>query len=87
MSFDARQVSAPAVFHQRSSSFTPSPLGKENEGHKATPDVTFDQFLVRHKSGKGEAFRGADNAMNEENGKKKRMSLKRLSLPILKVRT
>jgi hypothetical protein len=39
-----------------------SPLANELSRHQHNPEATFDAFLVPHKSGKGEVFRGSDNA-------------------------
>jgi hypothetical protein len=39
-----------------------SPLANEFSPHQLNPNATFDAFLVPHKSGKGEAFRGTTNA-------------------------
>lgn len=48
-----------------------SPLTQEVGCFTARPDITFDSFLSPHISGKGEAFRGADNAIKtDENGDK-----------------
>jgi hypothetical protein len=33
---------------------------------EARPDVTFDSFLEPHASGKGEAYRGAENAKKDD---------------------
>lgn len=43
-----------------------SPLITELRLHQHRPDVTFDSFLAPHASGKGEAFRGADNAKKDK---------------------
>jgi hypothetical protein len=45
-----------------SSSRVRSSLGPRDPVHQANPHATFDAFLVPHKSGKGEVYRGADNA-------------------------
>ncbi|KAF2830124.1 hypothetical protein CC86DRAFT_272770, partial [Ophiobolus disseminans] len=47
-----------------SSSRADSPLSKvvSPPQHEHNPNVTFDSFLVPHKSGKGEAFQGTSNA-------------------------
>jgi hypothetical protein len=39
-----------------------SPLANEFPPHQLNPNATFDAFLVPHKSGKGEVFRGTANA-------------------------
>lgn len=44
------------------SSHMSSPLSNKDTAHQHNPDTTFDRFLAPHKSGKGEAFRGAENA-------------------------
>jgi hypothetical protein len=41
-------------------------FGLETPPHEPRPDITFDSFLAPHISGKGEAFRGADNAKKED---------------------
>jgi hypothetical protein len=66
----ARRSQSP---HSRSSSsnrvstYISSPLNPQAApyrppNHRPRPDVTFDSFLAPHMSGKGEAFRGAENA-------------------------
>lgn len=40
-----------------------SPLTREVLPFQANPEITFDPFLAPHKAGKGEAFRGSENAM------------------------
>jgi hypothetical protein len=47
-----------------------SPLAPPTD-HQRDPSATFDAFLVPHKSGKGEAFRGAPNAKKEKVSKEK----------------
>jgi hypothetical protein len=44
-----------------------SPLAHQVFQHRHNPNTTFDAFLVPHKSGKGEAFRGAPNAQKVKN--------------------
>ncbi|KAH7090720.1 hypothetical protein FB567DRAFT_520515 [Paraphoma chrysanthemicola] len=52
-----------------SSSRERSPLGSQDPVHQANPNTTFDAFLVPHKSGKGEVYRGADNAKRTKHTK------------------
>ncbi|KAH7117114.1 hypothetical protein B0J11DRAFT_538331 [Dendryphion nanum] len=56
----------------RPSSIVSSNLSYRTQPYTVRPEITFDTFLVAHKSGKGEAFRGADNAVdrNRDNGSK-----------------
>lgn len=44
------------------SSGVPCLLSAKDTAHQHNPDTTFDTFLMPHISGKGEAYRGADNA-------------------------
>lgn len=67
-----------------------SPLAREIQ-FRHNPDVTFDAFLVPHKSGKGEAFCGAVNAMRVEDigagtGKGRGKVRKVPSMPVLRQR-
>ncbi|KAF2256871.1 hypothetical protein BU26DRAFT_394529, partial [Trematosphaeria pertusa] len=39
-----------------------SPLATEVRPYEYSPEITFDSFLAPHASGKGEAYRGAENA-------------------------
>lgn len=39
-----------------------NPLLNKDTAQQHDPDMTFDTFLVPHKSGKGEAYRGSNNA-------------------------
>jgi hypothetical protein len=64
--FSRRPVSQSAISTASPSSGTSprvrSPLVPSASQHRHNPNTTFDSFLVPHKSGKGEAFRGASNA-------------------------
>ena len=72
-----------------------SPLSAEVSPRRANFGVTFDDFLAKHESGKGEAYRGSENAEKTKEEKKaiqkqkrqeQRERLKaRLSMPELKV--
>jgi hypothetical protein len=68
-----RQLSSPP-----SSGFsTPrvrSPLAPQLSAHRHNPSATFDSFLVPHKSGKGEAFRGTPTAKKPKAIKENRSS-------------
>lgn len=60
--------------------------------HQARPNVTFDEFLVPHASGKGETYRGLENAKDytPQSGagslhvKERKGLLKKMSLPIMR---
>jgi hypothetical protein len=43
-----------------------SPFSNRASIHQHNPDTTFDAFLVPHKSGKGEAYRGGANAKKQK---------------------
>lgn len=76
----------------RVSAYICSPLNPQatpyrTPSHRPRPDVTFDSFLVPHASGKGEAFRGAENAVGYQaadgagppSGKGRKRLVKRVS--------
>jgi hypothetical protein len=67
--FTHRTSAHPGLLTPPSSNASPSrmrsPLAPPT-GHQRNPSATFDAFLVPHKSGKGEAFRGASNAKKEK---------------------
>jgi hypothetical protein len=50
------------------------------------PDVTFDSFLEPHASGKGEAYRGAENAKKDDQpgDEEGRIKLKPMDKPMNK---
>ncbi|KAF2036216.1 hypothetical protein EK21DRAFT_52619 [Setomelanomma holmii] len=52
-----------------SSSRVRSPLVPQGFDHQANPSATFDAFLVPHKSGKGEVYRGTENAKKAKGSK------------------
>ncbi|KAF2749236.1 hypothetical protein M011DRAFT_525143 [Sporormia fimetaria CBS 119925] len=56
------------------STLTPLGTARTPENHTPRPEITFDAFLAPHKSGKGEAYRGAENADMAGKGKKNRWS-------------
>jgi hypothetical protein len=72
--FMCRTSVYPGLLTPSSSNASPyrmrSPLAPPTD-HQRNPSATFDAFLVPHKSGKGEAFRGAPNAKREKVSKKK----------------
>ncbi|KAH7399116.1 hypothetical protein DE146DRAFT_756091 [Phaeosphaeria sp. MPI-PUGE-AT-0046c] len=55
-------VEVPSDSTSRTSNCIPSPLSIADTAHQHNPNITFDTFLVPHKSGKGEAYHGALNA-------------------------
>jgi hypothetical protein len=75
--FSSRPIcrTRPERLRKPSSSFadTPnrvrSPLVDELSRHQHNPEATFDAFLVPHRSGKGEVFRGSDNAKKNTTSK------------------
>ncbi|KAF2865398.1 hypothetical protein BDV95DRAFT_507302 [Massariosphaeria phaeospora] len=64
--FSRRHVSQPSSHSSRSSVHISSSLATEARTYDYQPDITFDSFLSPHASGKGEAFRGADNAKKND---------------------
>lgn len=75
-----------------------SPLATEVRPYEYSPEITFDSFLAPHASGKGEAYRGAENAkmadvtgdassnsIKAQGSRKKRLS-KMPSLPAVRKR-
>ncbi|KAF1917130.1 hypothetical protein BDU57DRAFT_256557 [Ampelomyces quisqualis] len=52
----------PSPSSSGSSSRARSPLSNTSSIHRHNPSTTFDAFLAPHKTGKGEAYRGAANA-------------------------
>ncbi|PSN61296.1 hypothetical protein BS50DRAFT_639534 [Corynespora cassiicola Philippines] len=69
---------------QLSRGFTPthSRLASEVRTFEPNPSVTFDSFLSPHSSGKGEAYRGANNAKNETSGETSGESAENEAFPI-----
>jgi hypothetical protein len=65
-----QRLQPPSSPSSNSSSRARSPLAPQDPLHQANPDATFDAFLVPHKSGKGEAYRGADNAKKPKGSKR-----------------
>lgn len=61
-----RQPSSPVA---DTSNRVRSPLANELSRHQHNPEVTFDTFLVAHKSGKGEVVRGSDHAKKDKDSK------------------
>ncbi|KAH4043769.1 hypothetical protein HBI40_198320 [Parastagonospora nodorum] len=76
--FSSRPVSHRQPSSPPSSGFsTPrvrSPLAPQPSAHRHNLSATFDSFLVPHKSGKGEAFRGTPTAKKPKAIKEKRSS-------------
>ncbi|KAF2190590.1 hypothetical protein K469DRAFT_721492 [Zopfia rhizophila CBS 207.26] len=62
---NARMQTREPSQHSRTSSHARSPLTNEIS-FQPRPDITFDNFMVRHVSGTGEAYSGAGNAIKED---------------------
>lgn len=72
--FGPRPALSPSARHSNASTLTNTTAASRTRNrrmprrqpHQRKEDVTFDTFLVPHTSGKGEAYRGADNAKKED---------------------